>query len=147
MKKLHKSPTQIIPRIVKRVVPTTAIASGLLSQPSFGAPGDLDPAFGDMGRASLPLHGAAFRVQELTADERLIAGGELVEHIFGCGYYDYHFCPFAADGFMGQVSPAGTLDLKFAAALLGETEVLDFALQPDGKVVAVGQSVSARRSV
>ena len=144
MKKLHKSPTQIIPRIVKGVLPGTAIASGLLAQPSFAAPGDLDPTFGDMGRASFPLQGAAFHVQELTADESLIAGGE--EQIFGrCGYYQY-FCP-RVDGFMGQVSPTGSLDLKVAAAQLAGTEVLDFALQPDGKVVAVGQMISGKTSV
>jgi uncharacterized delta-60 repeat protein len=45
------------------------------------------------------------------------------------------------------VSPAGSLDLKYASAQLGETEVLDFALQPDGKVVAVGQSVSLHQPV
>jgi uncharacterized delta-60 repeat protein len=145
MTKPHKS--EVISKITKGIVPTTAIASGLLSQPSFGAPGDLDPAFGDMGRASFPLKGAAFRVQELAADESLIAGGELVEHILGCGYYDYHPCPFAADGFMGQVSSTGSLDLKFATALLDGTEVLDFTLQPDGKVVAVGQMISAKKSV
>jgi uncharacterized delta-60 repeat protein len=143
MNKSQKPRTQIILRIVKGAVPTTAIA-GLLSQPSFGAPGDLDPTFGDMGRASFPLKGAAFHVQELTADESLIAGGE--ELIFGhCDYYDY-YCP-RVDGFMGQVSPTGSLDLKVAAALLGQTEVFDFALQPDGKVVAVGQMISAKKSV
>jgi hypothetical protein len=109
MKKLHKSPTQIIPRIVKGVAPTAAIASGLLSQPSFGASGDLDPTFGDMGRASFPLHGAAFRVQELTADESLIAGGKFVFHVMeGCEYYSS--CHF--DGFIGQISPTGSLDFQ-----------------------------------
>src|SRR5215472_4486376 len=141
MKKLHKSPTQIIPRIVQSLVPTTAIASGLLSQPSFGAAGDLDPTFGDMGRASFALKGAAFRVQELSADESLIAGGEHFLHRGGCDYYHY-FC-FGDDSFIGQVSPAGSLDLQVAANLLAGTEVLDFALQPDGKVVAVGQMISA----
>jgi uncharacterized delta-60 repeat protein len=145
MKKLHKSPTQIIPRIVKGVIPTTAIASGLLSQPSFAAPGDLDPTFGDMGRASFPLKGEAFSVQELAADESLIAGGE--EHFhFRCGYYQY-FCSPTVDGFMGQISPTGSLDLKVAGALLAGTEVFDLALQPDGKVVAVGQMISGKQSV
>jgi len=143
MKKLHKSATRIIPRFVKSVVPTTAIA-GLLSQPSFAAPGDLDPTFGDVGRASFPLSGAAFRVQELTADESFIAGGE--ELTFGhCGYYQY-YCP-RVDGFIGQVSPKGSLDLKVAADLLAKTQVLDFALQPDGKVVAVGKMISAYKPV
>ena len=145
MTKRQKS--AVISKITKGIVPTTAIASGLLSPPSWGAPGDLDPTFGDMGRASFPLKGTAFHVQELSADESLIAGGELLfPHHFGCGYYNY-FCPTAADGFFGQVSPAGSLDLKYASAQLGETEVLDFALQPDGKLVAVGQSVSAHKSV
>jgi uncharacterized delta-60 repeat protein len=143
MTKPHKS--EVISKITKGILPTTAIASGLLSQPSFGAPGDLDPTFGEMGRASFPFHGAAFRVQELTADASLIAGGELREHFFGCNYY-YYFCG-SVDGFFGQVSPTGSLDLQFATALLAGTEVLDFALQPDGKVVAVGQMISAKKSV
>ena len=138
--------SEVISKITKGIVPTTAIASGLLSQPSFAAPGDLDPAFGDMGRASFPLSGAAFRVQELTADESFIAGGESIFHFRGCDYY-YYSCAPTVDGFMGQVSPKGSLDLKFAAALLDKTQVLDFALQPDGKVVAVGKSISARKTV
>src|SRR5215469_3893679 len=113
MTKPQKS--EVISKITKGIVPTTAIASGLLSPPSWGAPGDLDPTFGDMGRASFPLMGAAFRVQELTADESLIAGGEHFLHRTG----DYnHYFSFADDGFFGQVSPAGSLDLKYATALL-----------------------------
>jgi uncharacterized delta-60 repeat protein len=137
MKKLHKSPTQIIPKIVKGVVPTTAIASGLLSSPSFGAPGDLDPAFGDMGRvdAALSLKGPAWSVQALAGDESLIAGGEAIFHPHGgCSYYN----TCHANGFIGQVSPAGSLALEVAAAQLSTTEVFDFALQSNGMVVAVG---------
>jgi uncharacterized delta-60 repeat protein len=143
MTKPQKS--EVISKIVKGIVPTTAIASGFLSPPSWGAPGDLDPTFGDMGRASFPLKGAAFRVQELISGESLIAGGEHFLHRLGCDYYHY-FC-FADDGFIGQVSPAGALDLQFATAQLAGTEVLDFALQPDGKVVAVGQTMMSYKSV
>jgi uncharacterized delta-60 repeat protein len=143
MKKPQHPPTAIIPRIVKGIIPTTAIASGILSPPSWGAPGDLDPAFGDMGRASFPLQGPAFHVQELTADESLIAGGELCD--FRTDYYCYY--QTYADGFIGQVSPTGSLDLQAAAAVLGETEVFDFALQPDGKVIAVGRKFSANKSI
>jgi uncharacterized delta-60 repeat protein len=143
MKKLHKSPSKIIPRIVKGVVPTTAIASGFLSQASFGAPGDLDPAFGDMGRvgAGLSLKGPAWSLQALAGDESLIAGGDV--HVdYYCAYYD----DCGADGFIGRISPAGSLDLGVAAAELSTTEVLDFALQPDGKVVAVGRTYSNGQS-
>jgi uncharacterized delta-60 repeat protein len=137
MKKLHKPRTLIIPRIAKGVLPTTAIASGLLSQPSFGGQGDLDPTFGDMGRVSAPLSrtGPAWSLQALGSDESLIAGGERVVHVLeGCEYYN----SCHADGFMGEISAAGSLDLDVAAAPLSTTEVYDLALQPDGKVVAVG---------
>jgi len=143
MKKPQHAATPIIPRIVKGIIPTTAIASGIFSPTSWAAPGDLDPAFGDMGRASFPLQGSAFHVQELTADESLIAGGEVCD--FRTDYYCYY--ETYADGFIGQVSPTGSLDLQAAAAVLGETEVFDFALQPDGKVVAVGRSFSANKSI
>jgi uncharacterized delta-60 repeat protein len=138
MKKLHKSPTKIIPRIVKGVVPTTAIASGLLSQPSFGAPGDLDPTFGDMGRvgsSSTSHFGPAWSVQALAGDESLIAGGD-----FHVDYYCAYYNTCHANGFIGHVSLAGSLELDVAAPLGNTTEILDFALQPDGKVVAVGRT-------
>ena len=132
----------VVSKITKRIVPTTAIASGLLAQPSFGAPGDLDPSFGDMGRVgALSLKGPAWSVRAaLGGDESLIAGGDIVgfTHFDGCEY-DHCF----AYGFIGQFSPAGSLDLEAAAAAqLGTTEVFDFALQPDGKVVAVGRTFS-----
>jgi uncharacterized delta-60 repeat protein len=143
MKKPQKAPTPKIPRIAKGIVPTTAIASGFLSPPSLGAPGDLDPTFGDMGRvgSALNFHGPAWSAEPLAADESFIAGGEYCDYY--CGFYYGNY----ADGFMGQISPTGALDLSVAAAPLAETEVLDFALQPDGKVVAVGRKSSANHSI
>jgi uncharacterized delta-60 repeat protein len=138
MTKPQKS--EVISKITKGIVPTTAIASGFLSQPSWCTPGDLDPTFGDMGRvgAGLSLKGPAWSVQALAGDNSLIAGGDVWFHIFeGCEYNHCH-----AEGFIGQFSPAGSLDLEVAAAQLSTTEVFDFALQPDGKVVAVGRTFS-----
>jgi uncharacterized delta-60 repeat protein len=138
------SKSEVISKIVKGIVPTTAIASGFLSQPSWGAPGDLDRTFGDMGRvgSTSALHlGPAWSVQALAGDESLIAGGEIEFHPHGCYYYSCH-----ADGFFGQVSSAGALDLQAAAPLGNKTEVFDFALQPDGKVVAVGLTSSNGKS-
>jgi len=139
MTKPHQS--EAISKITRGIVPTTAIASGFLSQPSWGAPGDLDPTFGDMGRVgSTPglLHlGPAWSVQSLAGDESVIAGGEIEFHPHGCYYSSCH-----ADGFMGHVSPAGSLELESAAPLGNATEVFDFALQPDGNVVAVGRTLN-----
>jgi uncharacterized delta-60 repeat protein len=136
----------VISKITKGIVPTTAIASGFLSPPSWGAPGDLDPTFGDMGRTDFPLNGAAFHVQGLSSGESLIAGGEHFVHRGAPCDYNHYFCA-ADEGFMGQVSPTGSLDLQLATALLAGTEVLDFTIQPDGKVVAVGEMISAYHSV
>src|SRR5579862_7314069 len=105
MKKPPKPLTQVIPRIMKGIVPTTAIASGLFSQASFGASGDLDPSFGDMGRvgSALSFQGPAWSLQALAGDETLIAGGEVCDYF--CYYTSY------ADGFIGQISPDGSLAL------------------------------------
>jgi uncharacterized delta-60 repeat protein len=137
MTKPQKS--QVISKITKGIVPTTALASGLLSPPSFGAQGDLDPTFGDMGRvgAALSLKGPAWSLQALAGDQSLIAGGDVVFHrLEGCEYYN----SCHAFGFIGQISPAGSLNLNVAAPQLSSTEVLDFALQADGAVVAVGRT-------
>jgi uncharacterized delta-60 repeat protein len=128
--------TNAMPRILRGIVPSTAIASGLFSQSSLGAPGDLDAAFGDMGRVgtALSFKGPAWSLQALAGDESLIAGGEAIVDYY-CSYYD----ACHTDGFIGQISTSGSLDLDLATTQLSSTEVLDFALQPDGKVVAVGQ--------
>ena len=140
--------SEVISKITRGIVPTTAIASGLLSQPSFGAPGDLDPTFGDMGRVDVGLGhiGPAFSVQALAGDKSLIAGGDIEGfHIHdGCEYSNCH-----ADGFISQISPAGSLDLSMDTTVgkLGTIEVLDFALQTDGKVVAVGRTFNKTGSL
>jgi uncharacterized delta-60 repeat protein len=121
-----------IPRIARGLVPTTAIASGLLSPPTTGAPGDLDPTFGDMGRVTAPqFNGEAWALQPLAADESLVAGGEYCDYY--CAYYDQYY-----DGFIGQLSSSGSVESQVAVDALNKIEVRDLAVQPDGKVVAVG---------
>jgi uncharacterized delta-60 repeat protein len=146
MKKPRKSP--VISKITKAIVPTTAIASGLLSPPLFGAPGDLDPAFGDMGRVGAGfVEGPAWSVQALAGNKSLIAGGQIAgfDRMEGCDYYSCH-----AEGFFDQFSAAGSLWSPFEAELvapqLSNIEVYDFALQADGKVVAVGRRFSSAGS-
>lgn len=140
MKKPQKPPTQAIPRIARGIVPTTAIASGLFSPASLGAPGDLDLTFGDMGRvdSGLALTGPAWSVQALAGGESFTAGGEDSFTLYGC-YYE----ACVADGFIGQISASGSRDLSVTLGLLANTVVLDVALQSDGKLVAVGRTVSS----
>lgn len=128
-----QAPAKAIPRIVRGLVPTTAIASGLLSPATMGAPGDLDPTFGDMGRVTAPqFNGEAWALQPLAADESLVAGGQFCDYY--CAYYHLY-----DDGFIGHLSSSGSVESQIAADALKKIEVRDLALQPDGKVVAVGR--------
>ena len=133
MKKKKKVPAKAIPRLARGLVPTTAIASGLFSPTTMGAPGDLDPTFGDMGRVTAPqINGEAWALQPLAADESLVAGGEYCDYY--CAYYNHY-----DDGFIGHLSSSGSVESQVAADALKKIEVRDLALQPDGKVVAVGR--------
>lgn len=129
-------------QLKRGAAPTAVIASGLLSPlASWSAPGDLDPAFGEVGRVLLPdLTGPAWSI-EATDDDRLIAaGGDFTE----CDhFYCYYYNDFYTSGFASRLSAEGSLDPSFAAAPeLAGIEVLDIALQPDdGKVIGVGRSV------
>ncbi|HTO72977.1 MAG TPA: Calx-beta domain-containing protein, partial [Gemmatimonadales bacterium] len=137
MKKTPKRPKRAVPRIARGIAPTAAIASGLLAPPLLAAPGDLDPSFGDMGRVNSVgnFKGTAWAIKPLTGGQSLIGGGESFD--FDCSYYH---C--SSDGFMGRISASGTLDEPYTATLLSGTEVNDFVLQPDGKLVATGQDDS-----
>jgi uncharacterized delta-60 repeat protein len=96
--------------------------------PAMAAPGDLDPAFGDVGRVGLDVAGTLWSVDVQDDDTILFAGGD-----YYCGYY---FCD--ALDFTGRLLADGTPDAGFAAATLEQTVVYDSALQADGKLVNVG---------
>ena len=141
-----KKPVTRIPLLTRAAVPTTAVASSLLSPLALGAAGDLDPTFGDVGRVGpLPdFAGPAWSVQPLSNGEAIFSGGEYDR---GC---HHHYCYYESDpsvsNFSGRLSSAGTIDLSFAAAKLEDIQVFDVAMQPDGKVVAVGRTLSSKRS-
>ena len=117
-----------------------AIASGLLCPAAFGAPGDLDPAFANIGRAHpLPeLAGSAWALEALEEDGLLAAGGD-----YYCSYY-YSECDISS--FAQVLSGTGARDPAFAAAQLEDTDVFDVALQADGKAVGVGFTREADRA-
>ena len=134
-----KKAVKCIPYITNVLVPSTAIASSLFAPAVLAAPGDLDPTFDSaLGfKAGVPLYGPARAIQPLPDDEILFGGGTACAAEYYCSYYDA--------GFVGKLSNAGSLVDKAAAALLTNTEVLDFVLQPDGGVIAVGATVLGDR--
>jgi uncharacterized delta-60 repeat protein len=115
--------------VIRLVGPAAALASGLVTGMAGAAPGDLDPDFGDVGRAlGLPaLEGSAWSIEVADEGDALIAGFE---------EYCYYDCSF--EGFAARLQEDGTLDPGFAAARLAATDVFDVALQSDGKSVGIG---------
>jgi uncharacterized delta-60 repeat protein len=97
---------------------------------ALAAPGDLDPAFGQVGRRSdIDSPGYANLVSvDVRPDDSVLFGGG--------GEYDYYYS--YVDDFIGSLLPDGTADGGFAAAAIENAAVYDTALQTDGKVVAVG---------
>ena len=121
------------PQHASAMVPT-ALAASLLCQAAMAAPGDLDPAFGDVGRsAALGSFGPVWAIDAID-DEVLFAGGD-----YYCGYYSY-YCTDAI-GFSGRLLGTGERDPAYAAAVLAHTVILDIAAQSDGKAVGVGYTM------
>lgn len=113
---------------IRIVAPTAALATGLVTPLALGGPGDLDPAFGRLGRVSdLPnLDGPAWALDARDGD--ILFGG--VED------YCYYYCDYT--GFTSRLDADGGLDAAFDAARLDQVDVHDVAMLPDGKAVAVG---------
>lgn len=120
------------------IIPAAAIAAGLSGSPAWSAPGDLDPSFGDVGRASLPsyLFGAVWSLQA-NANDYDYAGGD------NCYYYWGYYC--GDDGYIddaGKISNEGDWDPARATSLPGNFEIQAVAWQADGKLVGAGYSYS-----
>ena len=120
----------------RSAAPAAALASGLFGAAASGAPGDLDPSFGNVGRAyPLPdLKGPAWSLQVQDDDDVILGGGD-----YYAAYYDYY--DDTATGFTQRLSGNGSIDQTFAGLTLADTEVRDVAIQPDGKVIGVGRTV------
>jgi len=114
---------------IRLVGPTTALATSLLSSAGWAAPGDLDPTFGDIGRSiGWPgTTGSLWALQPLPDDDLLFSG---------CGGSYYTDC--ISTSFAGRLDGNGSLDRLLTEALPGQAIVYDYALQPDGRVVAAG---------
>jgi uncharacterized delta-60 repeat protein len=122
--------------LIRLVGLNAAVATvGLAGTPAQAAPGDLDPAFGDVGRnADLqPYYWTSLQSSGVAADDSVLFGGGGEYCYFGC-YEDF---------FVGALLPDGTIDSGFVRPQLAKTVVRDTALQSDGKFVAVGRARAA----
>src|SRR5262245_2940598 len=118
-------------RSVCRSAPTAALATGVLCPSVYADTGDLDPAFGTIGRLIVEgaLFGTAFSVQ--TQDDDIIfAGGE----------DNFYTMPYDPTGFVSRLSGIGAIDASFAAPSLDGIKVADTAVQTDAKIVGVGRT-------
>lgn len=129
---------KLVPLLARGLAPSAAVASGLLSPIALGASGDFDPSFADVGRLGplTELPGPAWSLQVPDDDDGVIfAGGNFDD---GCGDSWYCYYDFDASGFLGRLSDTGSIEQTTAG--LEDIEVLDVALQPDGKAIAVGRT-------
>ena len=132
-----KNPTDVEAIQGRFIIPAAAIAAGLASQAAVSAPGDLDPTFGSVGRASLPsyLEGAVWALEASLDGEYTYAGGDE-------GYCDYYY-DSCNEGFMGSLTETGLPNPGFATTVLNAVEVRDVARQADRRQLVVGRTRSS----
>lgn len=123
----------------RAAAPAAAMASALLSPAALAAPGDLDPTFGDLGRAYelLNLSGPAWSIEAQGEDDAVVAGGD-----FYTGYYYYD----DTWGYAQRLSGDGSVDPVFAAPGIVGTEVRDVAVAADGRITGVGRTINVGSS-
>ena len=138
-----KNPTDFEGAPRRYIIPAAAIAAGLTCQTAVPAPGDLDPSFGNVGRASaLPgIEGDIWSL-EASIDGAIVVGGGTDDEF--CEYADYYSYYYACldDGFVGFVEQDGRSSGAFADPYPDKIEVRDLARQSDRKVIAVGRKRS-----
>jgi uncharacterized delta-60 repeat protein len=133
---MKKPLATLIPLLARGLAPAAAVTTGLMSPLAIGASGDLDPTFADVGRTTnFDFGGPAWSLEAVSDDEVMFAGGDECAGWY-CGYY-YDL----AYEFVGRMDGSGAVDASFAAERLEDVKVFDVAVQPDGKVVAVGATV------
>lgn len=134
---MKKQSEKLIPLIASGLVPTATVTSALVSPLALGATGDLDPAWGDLGRLGPILNGPAWSLQPTDGTSTLLGGGGLDLY-----YYYFYYSFYEATNFVKVVSDAGAIDPAFAHPFIANVQVFDIARQSDGQVVAVGRWVA-----
>jgi uncharacterized delta-60 repeat protein len=129
----------------RHAAPTAALASSLLCPSALGAPGDLDPTFGDVGRLG-PLTNLIGPVWSVAMADGAFCSSDDDCIAFGGGEYfpeydGYYAHDASASGFLSRVFQTGSIDPNFSPRVLADTQVRDVAVYPDGRVVGVGQTL------
>ena len=125
----------LLRRLAHRTLPPKycALALALFSTLAVAAPGDLDTTFGaGLGKIIAPIgsESASFAVA-VQPDRKLLAAGD-------CFDTNTHFC-------LARYLPNGSADVSFngtgkviTPVGIGQAHIRGVALQPDGKIVSVG---------
>ena len=124
-----------------------AIGGCLLAAPLDASEGDLDPAFGDVGRVGpiASVLGGAWSLGEMSDRSLLLAGGHarFVCNRPGDPYcYDWGPTGYTGTSFVIRVWDVGVIDESFQAATLANIQSFAVGQQSDGKLLIAGRSLS-----
>lgn len=117
------------------IVPSAAVTAALLPSAAFSGTGDLDPAFGSIGRLGPILYGPAWSV-EAQEDGNMLLGGGRPGYSYAYWGSAYYSPPTA---FIHRLTEDGKIDDGYVGAVVEEVQVRDIARQSDGQVIAVGR--------
>jgi uncharacterized delta-60 repeat protein len=131
----------------KYLIVLGTIAAGVIAAAAAAAPGKLDPGFGNGGvvvTATAPGAGADFQNGlVIQPDGRILVGGES-DMGAAAGGFQWRISRYTKKGALDGSFGAGGTVLTSMSSTGGEDEhIWGLALQPDGRIVAAGEVVTA----
>ena len=115
-----------------------------LSADFYAAPGDLDPTFGNGGVVTTPFT----NFSDVTSSIQVQPDGKIIVSGHSYAYDGFEDVDYVVSGFIARYNSSGTLDASFGSngkIVTGnyyENVGVKTALQPDGKIVAIGQKLN-----
>ena len=108
------------------------------------APGDLDPTFGNGGVVTTPFT----NFSDVASSIQVQLDGKIIVSGHSYAYDGFEDVDYVVSGFIARYNSSGTLDASFGSN--GKIVTGDYyenvggktALQPDGKIVAIGQKLN-----
>ena len=118
------------PLIKAGMIPAATVTTALVSPATLGAPGDLDPSFGDLGRLGPILSGPVWSMEPQSDGTILLGGGSP-------GYFYWGW--YGMSGFVSLVSDSSAADPVLAAVDLEDIQVVSAIRQPDDYIIVAGR--------